>query len=85
MVIYGTPNLTLKEKIEHTCVHGCRHAPVDETTGHVVGYWCGKVTPESGLRVCDTCEREYINKEKYQDPHYETNCPECVKKYGLDD
>ncbi len=82
-VVYGNPNLDLSTRIEHLCHHGCRHAPVDPDTGHVIGFWCGKVTIESGLRSCDICERQYINKTQYEDPHYETYCPECVINYDL--
>jgi hypothetical protein len=81
--VYGDPKLTLKQKIEHLCFHGCRLAPIDPDTGHVVGFWCKKLTIDSGLRICDICDREYIDKTKNQNPDYETNCPECVKRYGL--
>lgn len=57
---------------------------VDPVSGHDVCCGCGKITARSGLRTCDTCEREYIDKTKYQDDSYETYCPECVKEFGLD-
>lgn len=81
--VYGAPKLELKTKIEHLCHHGCRETPVDPDTGHVLGFWCKKLTINSGLRQCDICDRQYIDPVKYQDPYYETNCPECVKRYGL--
>jgi hypothetical protein len=56
---------------------------LDSDTGHTVCCGCGRITVESGLRRCDICEREYINKDAYQDPNYETDCEECVIKYGL--
>lgn len=58
---------------------------LDSTTGHKVCLGCGKVTSKSGLRVCDTCDKEFINLSKYLDPEYETNCPECIERYGLDE
>jgi hypothetical protein len=56
---------------------------VDHGTGHHVCCECSKVTRSSGLRECDTCDREYIDKTKFQDDKYETNCPECVNTYEL--
>lgn len=58
---------------------------LDPATGHRVCLGCGKVTSKSGLRNCDICERDYINLDKHQDPNYETNCPECIERFGLDE
>jgi len=77
---------------EHLCGYyemfvDCKAADtrLDPVTGHRVCCSCGKPTADSGLRVCDTCDKEYINLDKYQDPRYETNCNKCIEKYGLDD
>lgn len=56
---------------------------VDASTGHTVCCGCKRITVKSGFRNCDICEREYINKDQYEDPKYETICPECVKTYGV--
>jgi hypothetical protein len=58
---------------------------LDPDTGHRVCCSCGKVTSKSGLRICDTCDREFINLDKFLNPEYETNCPECIERYGLDE
>lgn len=56
---------------------------VDPDTGHHVCLSCDRVTFKSGLRECDICEREYINLNKYENPRYDTNCPDCVVNYGV--
>lgn len=56
---------------------------VDPNTGHTVCLGCNRIKAESGLRVCDICEREYINKSKYENPKSETNCPRCEQEYGI--
>lgn len=58
---------------------------VDPVTGHMVCCGCGRITVASGLMQCDICNRDYINKSKRQDKRYETNCPSCIIKFGLDD
>lgn len=76
---------------EHLCgfyesLTRCREAgvEVDTRTGHHVCLGCERITVDSGLRVCDICGKQYINKAEYQNPRYETNCPNCIKEYGLD-
>ena len=66
-----------------TCVDA--GTKVDCDTGHTVCCGCERITVYSGLRECDICGQEYIDKTKFQNPRYETNCPCCVKEYGLDD
>lgn len=56
---------------------------VDSDTGHTVCSGCERITVNSGLRQCDICGKEYINKDEFQDPEFETNCIRCVIKYGL--
>lgn len=56
---------------------------VDSDTGHTVCLGCDRITVSSGLRACDMCEREYIDKTKYQTNDYDTYCPECVIKHDL--
>lgn len=58
---------------------------VDPDTGHRVCSGCSRITLYSGLRRCDICDKEYIDKTKYQDPVFETNCPRCVERYGIDE
>jgi hypothetical protein len=58
---------------------------LDPQTGHRVCSGCRKILVSSGLRSCDICGRDYIDPTKYQNPRYETNCPCCVVKYGLED
>lgn len=84
---YGLAILTIRE---HLCgfyetLHKCVEAgtSVDTHTGHTVCLGCSRITYQSGLRKCDTCDIEYINKTQFQDPNYEVNCPECVKEYDL--
>lgn len=84
-VVYGKPSIPLDIRVRHLCVHGCRRVPVDPETGHTIGWWCQRPTPESGLRKCDICERDYIDPNKHQDSKYETNCPSCVVRYDLDE
>lgn len=66
----------------HVCVES--GVQVDPQTGHTVCLGCYRITVASGLRECDICCKEYIDKGKYQDPRYETNCPVCVKEFGLE-
>jgi hypothetical protein len=67
-----------------TCVDSVSY--VDHETGHTVCSGCERITLASGLRVCDICESEYIDKTKYQDPRKaDTNCPRCVEEYGLEE
>jgi len=56
---------------------------VDHESGHRVCCGCNRPTAESALRQCDICGKEYIDKTKYQDPNYETDCPRCVVEYDL--
>jgi len=79
--------LTIKEQLcgffeqKFTCVDvGSR---VDPESGHMVCCGCNRITVASGLMECDICSREYINKAKSQDKRYETNCPDCEKRYGV--
>lgn len=58
---------------------------VDSPSGHMVCSGCQRITVASGLRRCDTCDKEFINKSKFQDNNYETNCPRCIVEYGLED
>lgn len=83
------PIMTVRE---HLCgfyeaLDICRNAVerVDSRTGHTVCSGCSKIRTASGLRQCDICDKEYIDKNKFQDPHYETNCPRCVIEYGIDE
>lgn len=63
------------------CVHASRE--VDSTTGHTVCLGCNRITVDSGLRVCEACETEYINLNKFQDSGFETYCEKCEVTYGL--
>lgn len=86
-VVYGTPRFNRPfgfEVLDHVCAHTCPTEP-DVSSGHTIGHWCRLPTRESAIRQCDICDREYINKKKYQDPKYETICPECVIRNGLED
>lgn len=56
---------------------------IDPQTGHRVCSECQRITVASGLRICDICDKEYIDKSQYQNPRYDTNCPRCVITYGL--
>lgn len=64
-----------------TCVDASER--VDRETGHTLCLGCDRITVISGLRECDICIKEYIDKTKYQNPSYETNCPDCVVTHGL--
>jgi hypothetical protein len=91
MVIYGTTRkklaiLTIREhlcgffELKSVCVNA--GTVVDPQTGHTLCLGCSRITFESGLRECDQCDREYINKEQHQDNNFETICPDCVVRYG---
>jgi len=85
-IVYGTPRFKRPygyEVLDVTCAHRCFRA-LDVSSGHTVGRWCKLPTRESAIRQCDICEREYIDITKYQDPRYETICPECVIKHDLE-
>ena len=97
-VIYPTvgafrQQLAVNTVREHTCgFYGpakttCQGAPwrIDLVSGHRVCSGCGKITVKSGLRTCDICDTQYIDLNNYQDPKYETNCPCCIERYGLDE
>ena len=84
-VVYGTPNIPIEVQVEHLCVHGCRAAPFDETTGYTLGWWCKRPTKQEGLRRCDICETQFIDPNKYLDPKYDTNCPQCVIEYEIEE
>ncbi len=64
-----------------TCVES--GTKLDGDTGHTVCCGCNRITTLSGLRECDICGREYIDKTKFQNPNYETNCPRCVISHDL--
>lgn len=94
-VVYARPDafygrLAILTVREHLCGYyqdltSCVAAGdrVDPDTGHTVCCGCDKITVASGLRICDICDKEYIDKSKYQNPIYDTNCPRCVKEYDL--
>jgi hypothetical protein len=81
-VVYGNPKIPIEVKVKQLCVHGCR-TEFDSATGHTLGFWCKRPTVDSGLRECDICYRQYINKTKHQNPRYETICPDCERDYGI--
>jgi hypothetical protein len=63
----------------------CINAPtrVDQGTGHTVCSHCNRVTARSGIRLCDLCDKQFFDPQKYIDPRYDVNCPRCVIEYGL--
>lgn len=95
LVIYAQPGsfhnrlpiLTLREHLcgffenKTYCIE--EGTAVDTSTGHTLCCGCDRLTAESGLRKCDNCSIEYINKDVYQNPRYETYCPRCVVEYEL--
>lgn len=60
-------------------------AHTDPQTGHRVCSGCDRITVDSGLRTCDICYVEYIDKIKLHSLDSDTNCPRCIEKYGIDE
>lgn len=97
MVIYPIENafmgrLSIMTVREHLCGFNelkttCADASnrVDPETGHVVCSGCERITVASGLRVCDICDNEYIDKTKVHSTKQDTNCPRCIVLYGIDE
>lgn len=97
MVVYASENaflgrlaiMTIREHIcgyfEQKVVCVDADLTLDRESGHRVCSGCSRITLHSGLRVCDICEKEYIDPNKYQDPDFETNCPRCVERYGIEE
>lgn len=56
---------------------------VDTATGHHVCSGCSRITRSSGLRECDICYKEYIDKNSYQNPEFETVDPRCKELYDV--
>jgi hypothetical protein len=92
VAIYSNPGeyLPINDAREHLCGYynqrrECINAPtkVDERTGHTVCSECRRVTTRSGLRLCDLCDKQFIDLDKFIDPKYDVNCPKCVREYGL--
>jgi hypothetical protein len=71
-------------QVKTSCVEsGVR---VDLRSGHTVCSGCGKLKWASGLRECSICDREYINKSKFEDTsnYQEAICPDCRLRHGFD-
>ncbi len=92
MVVYPAKGkklaiLTLREHLcgffESSYKCGMSGNRLDTATGHQVCFGCERILIDSGLRICDICDTEYINKLRHQDADYETNCPRCVEAYEL--
>lgn len=96
-VIYPTPGafmrrLSIMTVREHLC--GFRELQVrcaesgtyvDPDSDHVVCSGCERITVSSGLRICDICDSEYIDKTRVHSPNQDTNCPKCIEAYGIDE
>ena len=92
VTLYSAPGeyLPINEAKEHLCGYynqrrECINAEilVDTGSGHHVCSSCSRVTAKSGLRLCETCDCQFIDTSKYLDPKYEIYCPRCVTKYGF--
>jgi hypothetical protein len=96
-VIYPTPGafnqrLAIMTCREHLCgfhevLVTCKDSETyeDPETGHVVCSGCERITVASGLRNCDICGTEYIDKTRVHSLDQDTNCPRCIIQFGIDE